>query len=484
MVLDNLEPRGVFYFFEEISKIPRGSGHEARIGEWIYDLARSKGLWASRDTVHNVLVKKPGTPGYEKAAPLILQGHVDMVCEKNKDTVHNFLTDPIHLKIDGDFIYADGTTLGADNGVAVAMNLALMTAEDVPHPPLELLFTTNEETGMNGAESIEASLLQGRRLINLDSEVEGEFCTSCAGGLKTVVTLPARKQALPDMSAVYALRVKGLKGGHSGMEIDKERANSNHLLGRTLLALSKNLRFSLISVSGGLKINAIPRESEAILGFQRDDYKKAATIVTAQAEMFRREYRASDPAVQLELALALDSQASKAFASDALQKVLALLLLTPIGVQAMSLDLPGLVETSNNLGVVSTEDSAILFSNQIRSSVTSRKYAVRDQLHLLATVVGAKVQTTGDYPEWEYQPQSALRETLLNLFEKKYSRKAKLTATHAGLECGLFAKKWPGVELISFGPDLFDVHTPDEHMSISSVARVWDFLLDALKELG
>jgi dipeptidase D len=470
----------VLHFFEQISQIPRGSGNEKQISGWLKKFAEDRGLWVLQDSADNIVIKKPGTAGYEQSEPIILQGHMDMVCEKNKNVEHDFLKDPIRLKIDGDTLSADGTTLGGDDGIAVAMCLALLDADDIPHPPLEILFTTDEEAGMTGAEALDASIFSGRKLINLDSEEEGVFCPSCAGGVRINITLPVEREELPAECGLYALRVKGLKGGHSGMEIDKGRANSHKLIGRVLRALIKECKARIVSIDGGLKMNAIPREAEALITLCEGTYDAAAKLTEAYEQVFKREYHVNDPYIQLELTRQAAKGPINAFTEACAGKAVDALYLIPFGVVGMSADMPGLVETSNNIGIVNTDGENITFSNSTRSSVESQKFALQDQLEIIAELLGARFEAFNGYPGWEYNPHSPLRDALVSLYEEMYGHKPQVAAVHAGLECGLFAQKMPGVDMISFGPNLYDVHSPDEHLSIASVERVWEFLQRAL----
>ncbi|MDR1559658.1 MAG: aminoacyl-histidine dipeptidase [Clostridiales bacterium] len=472
----------VLNYFKEISKIPRGSGNEKRISDWLYGFAKERGLFVIQDAVNNIIIKKPGTQGYEDADALIIQGHMDMVCEKNADKKHDFTTDPIQLITEGDMVRADGTTLGADNGIAVAMALALLDSKDIPHPPLEILLTVDEEMGMSGAETLDGSLLAGRKLINLDTEEEGVFCVSCAGGLKMETKLPAEYVDPPETYSHFALSVKGLKGGHSGMDIVKGRANSNRLLGRVLRAVFTELDARLISLTGGMKMNAIPRESEAVIAINAEDYDKAAEIIKSYEAVFRNEYRARDPLVELGFTRT-EAGNNRAFSEETTRKAIAILCLTPQGVLEMSADIHGLPETSNNLGVVRAKEGYISFACALRSSVASEKYALRSQIETLAELTGSVCESSGDYPEWEYNPHSVLRDRLVKLYEELYGRKPKVEAVHAGLECGIFTRKLPGVDMISFGPDIFDVHSPDEHFSVSSAERIWDFLTRVITKL-
>jgi len=472
----------VIDFFKKISDIPRGSGNEKQISDWIQNFAKERGLFVTQDSVHNLIIKKPGTNGHENADTLILQGHMDMVCEKNVDTQHDFLKDPIRIITDGDILKADGTTLGADNGIAVAMALALLDSSDIPHPPLEVLLTADEEEGMLGAKALDGSLFSGRKLINLDSAEEGIFYVSCAGGLLIDLKLPTDYIELPEAHSAFSIRIRGLKGGHSGMDINKGRGNSNRLLGRVLHRICSELDAHVVSVNGGFKHNAIPRESEAIIAIRSDQQSKATEIVKSIDNVFRNELKIGDPDVEIEFEQA-EKNTSRVFAKMAAQKVISVLCVAPLGVQDMSQDIPGLTEVSINMGVVRTDEDIVKITFCLRSSVASKKEALRIRIEQLAGLAGATYEVYGEYPEWEYNPNSALRHKLVELYERINGHKPKINAIHAGLECGLLAQKLPGVDIISFGPDITNAHSPDEYVSISSVERVWDFFTRALTEI-
>jgi dipeptidase D len=478
-MLEHCAPQEVFNFFEMLSQIPRGSGNEKAVSDFILRFAQGRGLWARQDAQRNLVIKKPAAG---LAGPtVILQGHLDMVCEKNHTSLHNFLTDPLRLTVDGDFIRAQGTTLGADNGIGAAMALALLAARNIPHPPLEVLLTTQEETGMEGAAALDVSDLDGKILLNLDSEEEHIFTTSCAGGLRATVRVPVARRPAPGRER-YLVTVRGLKGGHSGMEIHKERGNANRLLARFLRACPDLL---LHALSGGAKDNAIPREAEALVSFPPGQAQALQTLAAETQEAFSREYRVSDPALALTLSPAMPAlPAEDPFTPETTQKILAALLLLPNGIQAMHLDLPGLVETSNNIGVLRQQPDAVEIVCALRSSVISRKYFLLEQIRTAAALVGATVHTRGDYPAWEYNPDSAVTALAQGVYAKMRGKPPVVTAVHAGLECGLLAKKIPGLDMISFGPDIRDAHTPEERLSISSTGRVWEFLKKLLLELS
>ncbi len=480
-MLENLEPQRVFYYFEEISKIPRGSGNEKEISDYLVNFAKSNKLEYIQDEVLNVIIKKPATNGYENSPAVIIQGHIDMVCEKNNDKVHDFLNEPIKLIIDGNYITADGTTLGADNGIAIAYSLALLEANDISHPPIEAVFTVDEEVGMNGAFALDASKLSGKLLINIDSEEEGKLLVSCAGGAKLNLHLPIKYENVNPEKNPFIIKVRGLKGGHSGMEINKQRANANKLLGRILSELYNNFDIDLANINGGLKDNAIPREADATIFIKKADEKNIKEILQELEKVYKNEFKNSDSGIKLTFAEADKSQ--KIFTKETTNKIISVLILMPNGVQAMSLDIEGLVETSTNLGVVKTLDEEIIFSSAIRSSVGTKKEELKNQMKYLSELVQGNLTIKGEYPAWEYNENSKLREIFMKVYKNMYGKEAEIEAIHAGLECGLFAKKIENLDIISLGPDMQDVHTPDEKLNIQSTKRVWEYLKEVLKQL-
>ncbi|MCX7950550.1 MAG: aminoacyl-histidine dipeptidase [Clostridiales bacterium] len=481
-VLRNLQPNLVFHYFEEISQIPRGSGNEKAISDYLVDFAKKHNLEVIQDNALNVIIKKPGTTGYENAPTVIIQGHMDMVCEKNKDTRHDFENDPIHLRIDGDYIYATGTTLGADNGIAMAYGLALIASNDIPHPPLEVLMTVEEETGMGGAMALDGKNINGKMLINIDSEEEGKLLVSCAGGVRTTHKVKAYFVNAIKNNA-YTISIRGLKGGHSGMEIDKGRGNANKIMGRILDDLNSTIDFELASVNGGSKMNAIPRECDAIVLVNSNDVEKLESKIKEWDSILKNELRSSDAGVNV-FVTKVENKIEKVFDKDTKNKVIASLVLIPNGIQTMSMAIEGLVESSTNLGVVETTADEVLFQSAVRSSVRSLKYNILNQAKKVAEVLGAELVADSDYPEWQYDPDSKLRQLFMDVYKNMFGKDAEIVAIHAGVECGLFKEKLgEDVDMISFGPNLYDVHTPDEHISISSVNRMWDYLLAVLKEI-
>lgn len=480
-ILQNLEPKAVFQYFEEISNIPRGSGNEKGISDYLLNFGKELGLESIQDEALNVIIKKPGTPGYENAPTVIIQGHMDMVCEKNNGVEHDFEKDPLKLRIVDDYIYATDTTLGADNGIAVAYAMAILASNDIPHPPIEVLLTTDEETGMSGAMAIKKENLQGKILINLDNEEEGYLLVSCAGGVRSTATLKVDEQEIGSKKLIK-INISGLKGGHSGMDIIKERGNSNKILGRVLKGLLREVKFNLVSLNGGSKNNAIPREAEAIIAVNPNDENTAIEVINNWNNIIENELRAQDPGLKIEASIT-DIKTCKEFTDESTKKVVDLLYIYPNGINTKSTEIEGLVESSTNLGVLTTKDGVVEFDSAIRSSIPSLKEEIVLRSKTIVELLGGKFETTSDYPGWEYDPNSKVRDICQRVHKDMYGKEAKIVAIHAGVECGLFNEKLGNLDMISFGPNLYDVHTPDEHMSISSVKNCYEYLLGILKEI-
>ncbi len=479
---ENLRCSKVLRYFEEISKIPRGSGNEKEISDYVVDFAKKRGLWVKQDTALNVIIKKPASKGCENMPSVIIQGHLDMVCEKNRDVVHDFLKDPIEIIYDGDFIKANGTTLGGDDGIAVAMGLALLDNNSIEHPALEVVFTTDEEVGMCGAANFDGNLLDGKILLNIDSEKEGVFTGGCAGGMKTHTHLPLKYQKQDINLVSYAIMITGLNGGHSGIDIDKGRANANILMARLLNSLLCKFDINVNYISGGIKDNAIPREAECIISFDETLLSDIQKNINDINNVFTSEFKNNDSEIVVKF-----NETEKqelCFSKDTLKNIIAVITLLPSGVQTMSFDIDGLTESSNNLGVVKIIDNEIIFICALRSSVVSLKYFIYDKIKTISELAGGYVTYVGDYPAWEYNENSKIKKICMETYEKLFNKKAEEEIVHAGLECGIFAKKKPGIDMISFGPDLFDIHTPKEKASISSIDRCWIFLLEVLKNLS
>lgn len=480
-VLQNLEPKLVFDFFEKISDIPRGSGNEKAISDYLLKFGKELGLETIQDEALNIIIKKPASKGYEDAPTVIIQGHMDMVCEKNNGTDHDFEKDPLKLRIVDDYIYATDTTLGADNGIAVAYGMALLADNNIPHPALEILITTDEETGMSGAMAICKDNLDGKLLINLDNEEEGELLVSCAGGVRTNSAVKIEWQDKTNKNDV-AINISGLKGGHSGMDIIKERGNSNKILGRILKALSEEVEFNIVKINGGSKNNAIPREAEAIISVDASNVNKVTTIVNDLTAVFTNELKSQDPELKISVNKSTVNE-TKEFNKATTEKVINLLYLYPNGVNTRSTEIDGLVESSTNLGVLSTGEDYVEFDSAVRSSVPSLKKEIELRIKTITEILGAEFSSKSDYPGWEYDPNSKMREICQKVYKDMTGKEAKIVAIHAGVECGLFNEKLGNLDMISFGPNLYDVHTPQEHMSITSVKNTWDYLLKVLAEI-
>ena len=474
-VLEHLEPKQVMHFFEQMSAIPRGSGNTKAISDWCVAFAKERGLEYHQDEHDNVILVKEATPGYESAVPVIIQGHLDMVCQKDADCDKDMATQGLDLEADGEYVWAKGTTLGSDDGIAVAMALALLDASDIPHPRLEAVFTAGEEIGMVGAMAIDVSPLQGRRLINIDSDTEGIFTVSCAGGNLTHCRLPLTRAPFDGQG--LCVTVRGLRGGHSGVEIHKGRGNANMLLGRVLRSVAAAADLRLYAANGGLKDNAIPVEASAWVAVS--DAAAAQAAAEEMAAVLKNELRATDPDVEVRT----EPWTPQGQPADQVstRRAMCLLSCAPNGVQVMSADIEGLVQTSLNLGILKTEGDVLKASFCIRSSVESQKEMLVDRLTALMEQLGGTAEATGDYPGWEYDPDSALRKLMVEVFREQYGREPKVEAIHAGVECGLFAGKMPGLDCVSIGPDLLEIHTPRERMSISSVQRMWAFLMEVLR---
>lgn len=480
-ILQNLEPKNVFKYFEEISQIPRGSGNEKAISDYLVSVAKKLNLEVIQDNALNVIIKKPGTKGYESSDTVILQGHMDMVCEKNKGTNHDFEKDPLKLRVIDDMVYATDTTLGSDNGIAVAYALAILESTDIPHPPIEVLITTDEETGMSGAMAISKEHVTGKILLNLDNEEEGHLLVSCAGGIRSKHVLNVNLEEAGDYNNFLHIAVRGLKGGHSGMEINKERGNSNKIMGRILKSLL-TLDYKLVSINGGSKNNAIPREADAIIALKSDDLENAKGLINEWNPILINELKTQDPGINVSI-LENTEKIEKVFSKECTEKAVNLLYLIPNGINTNSVEIKDLVESSTNLGVVTTNGTNVEFDSAIRSSVASLKDEIVLRSKTIAELIGAEFETTAGYPEWQYDSESKVRGICQDVYKRMYGKDAKIVAIHAGVECGLFNEKLGKLDMISFGPNLYDVHTPQEHMSITSVKNVWDYLLEVLKEL-
>ena len=461
-ILADLNPEKVFYYFEQISAIPRGSGNVKKIADYLCFFAKVRQLEWERDHANNVIIRKPATPGYEEAATVILQGHTDMVCAKTAESTHDFEKDGLDLRLEDGWISANGTTLGGDNGIAVAYGLAILASDDLDHPPLEVVFTSDEEIGLLGAKALDMSKLKGKFLLNLDSESEGILTVSCAGGSMTTVTLPFTRTF--EQGKVSRITFSGLLGGHSGAEIHKGRANAAVLAGELLGKWGGKL----ISARGGSADNAIMSSlTLEVLGEGAEEAAKAC----------EGDFRARYPEENITLTVeALHENGGEAVSADLggyLRKA-------PYGVQAMSQEIDGLVQTSLNIGILETKEDAFVATYSVRSSVEAEKTALNALVAEIATAFGGSAVTEGEYPAWEYRKKSPLRDLMVKVYEDSFGKEMKVEAIHAGLECGLFAGGIPGLDAVSFGPDMADIHTPAERLSVESVSSTWRYLLSAL----
>lgn len=484
-VLSSLEPHKVFEYFEEICSIPHGSSNTKKISDYLVTFAREHDLRYIKDQSNNVIIFKDGTPGYEASAPVMLQGHMDMVCEKDKDYNIDFERDGLELVLNDGIISANGTTLGGDDGIAVAYALAILDSSDIPHPPLEAVFTVDEEIGMLGAAAIDCSPLKSKIMLNLDSEDEGYLLVSCAGGVTAashipVIFIPAADKTL------MSINISGLLGGHSGVEIDKNRANANILFGRILYTLNKKLSFNLVSIEGGLKDNAIVKTAVAVIAVNESDIQTVKDCVSHMEYLFKHEYVVSDPDIKITAEITDSSPAATAndmMDNISTNRVIAALVNMPYGIQGMSSNIEGLVESSLNLGILKTTDTEVVLSYCVRSSIASRKQEMLDKITSLTELLSGYVTLTGDYPAWEYRQDSPLRDLMKDIFTEQYGREPVIQALHAGVECGLFAVKIPDLDCVSFGPDMKDIHTTNESMDVESVKRTWEYTLEILKRL-
>lgn len=483
MITSGLKPERVFYYFEQISSIPRGSGNEKAVSDYCMSVAKNLGLYCYQDEANNVLIRKPASEGCEKAEGIIIQGHLDMVCEKNKDVRHDFVNEPIKLIIDKDYLKADGTTLGADDGIAVAMGLALIEDSSIKHPQIELLFTTDEEVGMKGAKGFGAGLLRGTRLLNLDSEEEGILIVSCCGGAKATLSLPAELEPIPADFVPVSIKIRGLLGGHSGGEIHLQRANANKLMGRLLRQIGKTFFFRLKSINGGLMDNAITRECDALIYIPSEDIEELIDLCNQFEDIFSNEYEVSEKSVKV-IVERTEENGDSVLDFETTNRIIYVLNLIPYGVIRISLDIDGLVETSNNLGIVRTTENSIEFVCAARSSVATQKYKLLEQLQMIMELVGGSMRLKGEYPGWEYKKESKLRNICVEAYKEMFGTEPKVQAIHAGLECGLLGSKYSELDMISMGPCIYDVHTPGEKMSIPSVERMWNYIKFVIEKLS
>ena len=473
--LAGLEPAAVFAYFEKLCSIPHGSRNTKLISDYLVSFAQEQGLRYIQDGSNNVIIFQEGTCGLEDRPPVIIQGHMDMVCEKDADCPIDMDREGLDVTHDGECVFARGTTLGGDDGIAVAYALALLADRSIPHPPLEVVITVDEEIGMLGADAIDLSMLVGRTLLNIDSEDEGVFTVSCAGGATATICLPVTRR--PVYGPCVKLVVEGLKGGHSGVEIHQNRANANKVMGEFLSRVQKLMPLCITSISGGSKDNAIPRSCQVNLVALGMGLERINDVAAELEKQIREEYDEPEARVYGD---DVDAFGGNAIPTELTDKVIALLCACPNGVQKMSEQIQGLVQTSLNLGIVNSgEEVKLVFS--VRSSVNDEKKALLARLEELARFHDAVYTQMGEYPAWEYRENSPLRDASVAAYEKLFGQTPEVVAIHAGLECGLLSEKLPGLDCISFGPQMHDIHTSREKLEIASVKRTWDFLLEVLK---
>jgi dipeptidase D len=480
-IFGSLQPERLWFYFAEICKIPHASHKEQQLAAWIMQQGKSFGLETFTDAAGNVLARKPASPGMEKLPVVILQSHMDMVCEKNSDTEHNFDTDPIRPRIEGEWVKAAGTTLGADDGIGVAAMLAIMEADNLVHGPLEFLFTSDEETGLTGAEGLHADFLKGRILLNLDSEDDGELFIGCAGGKDTSIVLPFMKEQIPLGYKTLRIDVSGLKGGHSGDDINKGLGNANKILNRLLWEATGKFELRLFVFDGGNLRNAIAREAFAIIALPVDKTKAFEEYVTQYESIVKTELRSTEPALNVVLNDA--DTLSYCIDSKSQQNLLNSLYACPHGVIAMSADIPGFVETSTNLASVKTKDDHFLIGTSQRSSVASSKDDIANMVASVFVLAGGTVTHGHGYPGWAPNPGSPVMHLTKQAYTNLFGQEPKVLVIHAGLECGLIGEKFPGMDMISYGPTIKGAHSPDERLLISTVSKFWELTLEVLRNI-
>ncbi len=487
-VLEALQPNRVFYYFEKISEIPRGSYHTKAVSDYCVSIAKELGLAVRQDDWNNVVIRKPASKGCEHSPVFMIQGHLDMVCEKEPDCTHDFDTEGLELLVDGDYITANGTTLGGDDGIAIAMALAILEDDTLVHPPLEVVFTTEEEVGMDGAIHLDTTDLHAQYLLNLDSEDEGVLTVGCAGGSTQELHKPISRETVTGIP--YQIRVHGLQGGHSGVEIQKGRINSNKVMSTILCELMHKTSVRIADIHGGFKHNAIPRESEAMVLFMPGaDLAQAESVIKQVQQLYAQAYRDSDSDIAIDFQpcgveyKVKNGHLTKlaVFSEEQQKELLQLLVTMPTGVQAMSQTIPGLPETSTNLAVLQLRENEIYLEISNRSSQPAALTLLENRIAEIAGYSGFSIQLQSRYPGWKYRTESLLRDSMKKLYRDLFQKDAVVEMIHAGLECGILLEKMPELDIVSTGPDILDIHTPQERMSISSVARTWTYVLEILK---
>lgn len=481
-VIENLEPKSVWKHFDEIRKIPHCSKHEEKLGDYVIDFAKKHNLKFKTDKSGNVVISKPGTSGMENKPTVLLQGHMDMVCEKNSDVVHDFSKDPIKLKLDGDVLTADGTTLGADNGIGLAMSLAILEDNSLKHGPIEALFTVDEETGLTGAFAMESDMLTGKILLNLDSEDFGVITVGCAGGGDSKIKLPIKTQPINGNLESITIKVSGLRGGHSGVDINEQRGNAVKLLTRMLWKAKDDHKFFLTEIKGGDKHNAIPREAYAKISIDKSQKDKFISTLKSEEKIILEEIKPIDPKFMLEVEDI--EKLHSTLTNDSQIKLLNLLHGLPHGIDKMSYDIPNLVETSTNLASVAVNKNDAEIALSTRSSIKSALQDFRDRINAVATLSGAKITEETPYPGWKPNLDSNILELSKKIFKEMYNKNPKVEAIHAGLECGIIGEKFPGMDMISIGPTIKYPHSPEEQVHVSTVDKFYKYVLKILENIN
>ena len=477
--LSGIKPEKVFYYFEKLCAVPHGSGNTKEISDLCVSFAKELGLKYRQEACNNVVIWKDGSCGYENAAPIIMQGHIDMVCAKTEDCTKDMAREGLDVRTDGEWVWADKTSLGGDNGIAVAMILAILSDETLAHPPIEAVFTVDEEVGMDGAFALDCSDLKGRKLLNLDSEEEGVFTVSCAGGARLDCTLSAAREALGEKYQGYRVTISGLKGGHSGMNIKDGRGNANCLMGRTLYsAMERCPSLRVHELTGGEFDNVICLRADALAAVSAADAPAFEAFIKEFDATLKNEYAVTDGGISL---VCEKADVPVAFSAADTSRLLHVLLALPQGVQEMSADFPGLVQTSLNLGVMRMDDQSLRFSYSVRSSIASQKEMLIQRVKSIVEYAGGTVSVRSSYPGWQYDRASALRKEVEAVYRDLTGREGKIEATHGGLECGLFIEKLPGLDALSLGPELHDVHSVHERLNVASTARVYALVCELLK---
>lgn len=483
-VLQNIEPKEVFRYFEDLTRIPRESGNENQVTDYLIAFAEEHGLEWFRDETLNVLIRKKASPGYEDHPGVILQGHTDMVCEKNENIVHDFTKDPIKLVLDGDIVTAADTTLGADDGVGIALALALLADDSIPHPPLEVLCTSDEERGMLGVENFDTGLLKGQILINLDANDENLFTVGCAGGPGVRTEIPITREEAGQGWVPLQLKLSGLTGGHSGEDIHRGRANSIKLMTRILLAIGREADLRLLELSGGLKYNAIPREANAVIMTPENSLEAVRSLIAEMERTIKNECRVADPDVTLTLEPFHPAADMKPLSKSSAQAVLNYIDFAETGVIRMNAEFKDTVESSVSIGVIRTEETKAVLQTLTRSSLVSVYMEMYYKILRLAECVGGTTELMSNCPEWEYDPDSHIKSIFYDTYKRMYEKEPGFVITHAGLECGVLKKNSSRpIDMIAAGPIAKNLHTPGEFVSISSTARFWNFLREVIKSI-